>query len=364
MTPDRNHFGPPYTDAELAEELAAEGTVEVTPELEELGEHISGTLPGWRQEGVRQRLATDTKYREWARPLLALEVVRPRAIEGVTSRDLRRLEQAIERSLPVRHGDLPPGEREGRRRFVHGKLVDGPDDDLALLSDFLAGRLSSDLARSVERRLASDPSYRAWVSPLATLAAARPRAVNEVTPDAVAHLEQAIARALSSRPARDSGPQPRPHLNLLVRVIGRVGFAAIFAIAAASVVRYRDQDPRHSFIRPTVTSSPLIDTDLVAGGRYLEEPEADADGARRATAVGPLTVTVTQPPPAERAPRARVALRLVTRDHLVEIFEGQLIIAFDRSGRETLTMYSPGKATYRLKHEGADRLRPLPLTTP
>ncbi|MBK8248462.1 MAG: hypothetical protein IPK85_13800 [Gemmatimonadetes bacterium] len=192
----------------------------------------------------------------------------------------------------------------------------------------------------------------------------RPRPVDLVAPDAVTSLERAIANSLATTPARPIGPPARPRLNLLVRVVGRVGVAAIFATCAGSVVLYLNEDPRHDVLRPTYTRSPRVEFDFSSGGRALGKAQHDADGVERVTVVGPITLTVTQPPPAERAPGERVALRLVTREHIVDMFEGQLAVSFDRSGQEILTLLSPGKANYRLRTEGPERLRPLKLTSP
>jgi len=120
MTHHRDHFGPPYTDAELVEELVAADAAAVTPELEELAEYVAGRLPPWQHDVVTHRLQTDATFRAWAAPLLALHEHRPRAIHDVTTNDILRLERNIARQVAGETRGAATGELTRRKRVVRG----------------------------------------------------------------------------------------------------------------------------------------------------------------------------------------------------------------------------------------------------
>lgn len=121
MTRRRDHFGPPYSDAELVEELVADQAIEVTPDMEELAEYLADRLPAWQHDAVTERLATDADYRAWAAPLLALREARPRPVLDVTPNDLLRLERRLGQLHALRPPRTP--DRDERQRFVRSLLV-------------------------------------------------------------------------------------------------------------------------------------------------------------------------------------------------------------------------------------------------
>ena len=266
MTQRRDHFGPPYSDAELVEELVADEAIEVTPDMEELAEYLADRLPARQHHAVTERLATDPEHRAWAAPLLALREARPRAVLAVSARDVQRIEQRV-----------------------------------------------------------------------------------------AAHVERMRSRATPLR--------RRPWLNLGLRVLGSVTVVALFAMCGVSAVQYLNKDPRNSLIRPTHTRSSNILLDASAGGSFRLEPTPDADGVPRYTVFPPATVSVELPPPEDRPTKLPV-FRLYTRDHVVDLVEGELVLSLDQLGRENLLLRAPGRATFRGKAESPDRRRPLTATSP
>ncbi|MBK8248463.1 MAG: hypothetical protein IPK85_13805 [Gemmatimonadetes bacterium] len=122
MSRERRPLGPPYSDEEVAEELIAEGTFNLTPQDVELAEFIAGRLPDWHQADVERRVEEDDQYRAWAAPLLALRELRPRRVDDISRNDVLSLERAIAGGLAGGAGGPPPEELARRRRVVRGML--------------------------------------------------------------------------------------------------------------------------------------------------------------------------------------------------------------------------------------------------
>lgn len=253
-----------------------------------------------------------------------------------------------------------PAELAAEHAFLES-LPDDPQD--TRIAEHLADRLPREETQEVLKQLETDASYRAWAAPLLALRQARPRAVLAVSAHEVRRIEQRVAAHVERMRSRTTPLRRRPWLNLGLRVLGSVTVVALFAMCGVSAVQYLNKDPRNSLIRPTHTRSSNILLDASAGGSFRLEPTPDADGVKRYTVFPPATVSVELPPPEDRPTKLPV-FRLYTRDHVVDLVEGELVLSLDQFGRENLLLRAPGRATFRDKAEPPDRTRPLTPISP